>query len=202
MHIIGILLKVIAVIAALINPVYSQITLPSDYPVYKDGKLTIPRIDIETESGKYQEVEFQFENSTNSWKLLNFVTSEISRRDHVIKVETVIVDSFPVQVFLRVNAYVPSPCGFSTPINQIRKGNKFEITMHLIPKTFPPGRNITDIVLCSQFVVFYEQNIPLWTYGLPAGTYEYSVNDTHTGTFTLSKENRFAPSSPNIGQRD
>ena len=38
-------------------------------------------------------------------------------------------------------------------------------------------------------LVPYEKIIPLEVYGLPAGTYGYSVNGIPAGTFTLTKDN-------------
>ena len=182
MRVTGILLKTIAIITVLMDPVYSQVTYPSDYPVYKDGKLTIPRVDTDTQSGNYQKVEFQFDRSTDSWKLIRLVKTEITPGRRVEKVEAVIVGSSPVQVFLKVNGEF-NGCEFFQQINQTLKDNKFVISLHLGPNPIPPD------MLCTAAVVPYEKIIPLEVYGLRAGTYEYSVNGTHTGTFTLSKDN-------------
>lgn len=53
--------------------------------------------------------------------------------------------------------------------------------MHFAPP--PPGTE------CMQVVEPFEKTIPLQVYGLPAGTYEYSVSGEHTGTFTLIRDN-------------
>lgn len=185
MHVTGTIIKIIAIVAVLINPVYSQITYPSDYPVYKDGKLTIPRVDTDTQSGNYQKVEFQFDNSTNSWKLLDFVETKITPGPATYgeKVEAVVVDSSPIQVFLKVSGEFSNGCAFFQQINQTLKNNKFEITLHVGPNPFPPD------IACTAALVPYEEIIPLEVYGLPAGTYDYSVNGEHTGSFTLTRDN-------------
>jgi hypothetical protein len=98
-------------------------------------------------------------------------------------VEAIIVDSSPVQVFLKLSGQFSNGCAYFQQINQALKNNTFKITLHLGPNPFPSG------IACTLSLVPYEKIIPLEVYGLPAGTYEYSVNEQHTGTFTLSKDN-------------
>jgi len=183
MHFAGFFLNVTAIALLLINPAFSENSTPSDYPVYKDGKLTIPRVDTDAQTGNYQKVEFQFDNSTNSWKLINYIETKVSPESTAYqeKVEVIIVDSSPLQVFLKINGYLGS-CNFFQQINQKLKGSKFEVVLHVGPNPFPP-----DIV-CTANAVFFEKIIPLQVYGLPAGTYEYQVGE-HTGSFSLNKDN-------------
>lgn len=157
----------------------------SDYPVYRDGKLTIPRIDTDAQPGNFQKAEFQFENSTNSWKLNQFVETKITPGPATYdeKVEAILIDSSPAQVFLKITGKFSNGCAFFQQINQVLKGNTFEIILHVGPNPFPPE------IACTAALVPYEKIIPLEVYGLPAGTYGYSVNGTHTGTFTLTKDN-------------
>ncbi|MEQ1778025.1 MAG: hypothetical protein ABL863_05745, partial [Nitrosomonas sp.] len=78
MQLFKIIFLVVAASALPMNPVFSQQNTPaSDYPIFKDGKLTIPRIDTEEQAGNYQKAEFQFDDSTNSWKLLNYIETKI-----------------------------------------------------------------------------------------------------------------------------
>lgn len=42
----------------------------------------------------------------------------------------------------------------------------------------------------------YRTTVPLKVYGLPAGTYTYTVNGTASGTLTLSRDNKFAEDCP------
>jgi hypothetical protein len=179
------LLAITAITLLSINPALSQTSTPSDYPVYKDGKLTIPRVDTEAQTGNYQKVEFQFDNSSNSWKLINLVETKIipGPATYAEKVEAIITNSSPVQVFLKISGEFSTGCEFFQQINQTLKNNKFEISLHLGPNPFPPD------IACAQSLVPYEKIIPLEVYDLPAGTYEYSVNGEHTGSFTLTKDN-------------
>ncbi len=186
MQLFKIIFLVVAASALPMNPVFSQQNTPaSDYPIFKDRKLTIPRIDTEEQAGNYQKAEFQFDDSTNSWKLLNYIETKIvpGPATYEEKVEAIIIDSSPVQVFLKVSGQFSNGCAYFQQINQTLKNNTFKITLHLGPNPFPSG------IACTLSLVPYEKIIPLEVYGLPAGTYEYSVNEQHTGTFTLSKDN-------------
>lgn len=170
----------------MIGPAYSQQNNPSsDYPLFKDGKLTIPRVDTEAQSGNYQNVELQFDDSTNSWKLLKFTETKIvpGPATYEEKVEVITVNSFPVQVFLKVSGKFAHGCAYFQQINQTVKNNAFEITLHVGPNPFPPN------IACTQSLAPYEKIIPLEVYGLSAGIYQYNVNGEHTGSFTLARDN-------------
>ncbi len=185
MYLIGNMLKIVAIVLLLTNPVLAQTSLSSDYPVYKNGKLTIPRVDTETQTGSFQKAEFQFDSSTNTWKLLTFIETPITPGPvtYEEKVEVIVTASSPVQVFLKISGEFSSGCAHFQQINQILKNNIFEVTLHIGPNP-PPS----DIV-CTLALVPYEKIIPLEVYGLPAGTYGYSVNGEHTGSFTLAQDN-------------
>ena len=91
----------IGITVLLVSLVFSQRnTHASDYPIFRDGKLIIPRVDTDAQPGSFQNAEFQFEASTNSWKLNQFVETKITSGPVTSdeKVEAVIVDSSPVQV--------------------------------------------------------------------------------------------------------
>ncbi len=54
MQLFRIIFLVVAASVLLMNSVFSQQNTPaSDYPTFKDGKLTIPRIDTEEQTGNY-----------------------------------------------------------------------------------------------------------------------------------------------------
>lgn len=167
------------------NAAFSQNTPATDYPTYRDGTLTIPRVDTDAQTGNYQKVEFQLDSATNTWKLVNFVEAKVNPGPATYgqKVEAIVTDSSPVQVFLKISGEFSNGCEYFQQINQILKNNKFEITLHLGPNPVPSG------IFCTMALVSYEKVIPLEVYGLPAGTYEYSVNSEHTGTFSLAKDN-------------
>lgn len=176
----------IGVIASLIVPILSQPNAnASDYPLFRDGKLTIPRVDTDAQLGNFQNAEFQYDHSTNRWKLNHFVETKIAPGPvtYEEKVEAIVVDTSPVQVFLKITGQFSDGCTFFQQINQVLKDHTFEIILHVGPNPIPPD------IACTMALVPYEKIIPLEVYGLSAGTYEYIVNGTHTGTFTLSKDN-------------
>ncbi len=182
---LNLFLPVVTILVLLSNTAFSQNTPATDYPTYRDGTLTIPRVDTDAQAGNYQKVELQLESATNTWRLVNFVETKINPGPvtYEEKVEVIVTDSSPVQVFLKISGQFGSGCEYFQQINQVLKNNKFEITLHLGPN--PPSPDI----LCTMALVPYEKIIPLEVYGLPAGDYEYSVNGEHTGTFTLTKDN-------------
>ena len=185
MFLFKILLKVTLINLLLVNSVFSQTTAVNEFPSYKDGKLTIPRVDTDGQASNFQKVELQLDSATNTWKLVNFVETKVSPGPATYgeKVEVIVTDSSPVQVFLKISGEFANGCAFFQQINQILKNNKFEITLHLGPNPSPPD------LICTTALVPYEKIVPLEVYGLPAGTYEYSVNGEHTGSFTLTKDN-------------
>ncbi|MXS83918.1 hypothetical protein ABD07_12570 [Nitrosomonas oligotropha] len=176
----------IGITVLLASLVFSQRNVhASDYPVFRDGKLIIPRVDTDAQPGNFQNAELQFESSTNSWKLNKFVETKITPGPATYdeKVEAIIVDSSPVQVFLKITGEFSNGCGYFQQINQVLKDNTFEVILHAGPNPFPEG------IACTMALVPYEKIIPLEVFGLPAGTYGYSVNGIPAGTFTLTKDN-------------
>lgn len=160
----------------------------SDYPVYRDDMLIIPRVDTDEQTGLFQDGVFQYDPTVSAWRLIAFDTYPIPRKDGiggkrlaVEKVEKIITDTSPVQVFLKITGYFSDGCGGLKQINQRLNGNSFEITLH--GKRPPPG------IVCMLAIVSFEKIIPLEVYGLPAGTYEYSVNRELFGTFDLTADN-------------
>lgn len=178
-------LQAATIFVLLSNTAFSQNTPATDYPTYRDGTLTIPRVDTDTQTGNFQKVELQLDSATNTWKLVNFVETKVSPRPATYgeEVEVIVTDSSPVQVFLKISGEFANGCAFFQQINQILKNNKFEITLHVGPN--PPPSDL----ICTMALVPYEKIIPLEVYGLPAGDYEYSVNGEHTGSFTLTTDN-------------
>lgn len=183
MYLFGISLQAIAITFLLANSAFSQDTAIIEHPVYKDGKLTIPRVDTEAQAGNFQGAEFQFDDATNMWKLLNYKETTIIPGQSIFlgSVSTIATDFIPTQVFLMIKGDLPTPCHHFGQINQRLKGNKFEVSMHLSPP--PPN------TFCIQVTQSFEEIVPLQVYGLPAGTYEYTVNGQHDGTFSLTIDN-------------
>lgn len=184
MYPLKIFLTVITISFLLINCAFSQNTPITGYPTYRDGILTIPRVDTDAQAGNFQDTTFQFDSVTNTWRLLDYKETVIVPGRGLVPdtVEIIVTSSSPIQVFLKISGFTsPSPCNEFGQINQRLETNKFEVTMHVVPGS-------SDIT-CAAVVVPYEKIIPLAVYGLPAGTYGYSFNGEHTGTFSLSVDN-------------
>lgn len=168
------------------NSVLAQEGKPASvFPSYKDGKLTIPRIDTDLQAGNYQDVELQLNTTTGAWELINYretlITPDPPKYISLNSVEVIKQGGVPVQVFLKVLGDFPNGCGGFKQINQRIEGNRFVITIHTPP--------ISTEVGCTASLVPFEKIIPLNIYGLTAGTYEYSVNGEHDGSFTLTQDN-------------
>jgi len=96
----------------------------------------------------------------------------------VEEIDFLTLESFPVQIFVIASGYLPNPCTEIYQNSQEREGNTFFITI----KTYrSPGFYI-------QVLAPFEEVIPLYVYGLLAGTYTVEVNGVQ-GTFDLEIDN-------------
>jgi hypothetical protein len=96
----------------------------------------------------------------------------------VEEIDILTLESFPVQIFVIASGYLPDPCTEIYQINQEREGNTFFITIETYRS---PG-------FCIQVLAPFEEVIPLYVYGLPAGTYTVEVNGVQ-GSFGLEIDN-------------
>ena len=96
----------------------------------------------------------------------------------VEEIEIIILESFPVQVFVKASGYLPNPCIEIDTITQKREGNDFYITIKTLP--------LSDI--CIPMITSFEEVISLEVYGLPAGTYTVDVNGVQD-SFILEMDN-------------
>lgn len=174
-----------AVVSSLlfINSASADGTTGLPHPLYRDGTLTIPRVDTVEQAGRFQNVELQFNATNNTWSLLNYKESIVipGKGVYIDKVEIVVTDSLPVQVFVKVTGNLPSPCYSMGQINQRLKDGKFEVALHSF--------QMETITACAAVLVPFEKIIPLEVYGLSAGNYEYQVNGDHSGSFSLAADN-------------
>lgn len=94
-------------------------------------------------------------------------------------VEAVFLESFPLQVQLKVEGYFPDGCTEIESTEVERQGNVFDVTL----RTARPAD-----VACTEAIEPFEVNIPLDVYGLPAGEYSVDVNGVET-SFTFEQDN-------------
>lgn len=169
--------------------------LGEQHPFYSSGNLHIPRIDTHNQPGLYQDAMLQFDPAIDAWRLESVVTVPITD-DRIKQVEVIVTESLPAQVYLQMSGEFSFSC----------RGHRYSISER---RTAEPGSGPTnekfevavafddhsaDETLCTikdnlSFIIH-----PLQVYGLVAGTYEYVINGTHTGTFELKSDN-ILPSS-------
>lgn len=156
-----------------------------DYPVYRNGTLTVPRVDTDEQIGLFQNGVFQYDGSIDAWRLKDYQIAPVF--DIFLleenSVEVIVKESLPAQVFLKVKGSFPSPCGKIDRINHRLKDDRFEVVITV-------GNTVSDVALCATVVTPFETVVPLPVYGLPAGTYTYIVNGKMTGSFELKSDNK------------
>ncbi len=162
----------------------------ADYPVYSDdGVLTLPRVDIPEQVGKYQEVTFRL-TPQGVFELSGIQvlgTQKLGSVPWVNTVEVIKTATFPVSVYLRASGWT-SGCSYSGPgrIHQRLEGTRFDV-----------GLSVSHTDAYANFEIFctlemrdFKMTVPLEVYGLSAGTYSYNVHGI-TGTFSLESDNKF-----------
>ncbi len=97
----------------------------------------------------------------------------------VENIEILILESFPVQIYVIAKGYLPDGCTEIGDITKRMDGNTFTVTV----ETIRPAD-----MMCTQAIVPYEKSIPLDVYGLKAGTYSVVVNSVR-GSFELTMDN-------------
>lgn len=195
--------SIMLILLAMASTVFGE-EPPSDYPSYQNGIITIPRMDIFEQLGIVQDIKLNL-TEQGDWRLTEFKavgtsvgTQTVLTRPFVETVEIIITDTFPVQVFLKVSGLFTYGCIKMGKIPQQLKDNRFEVVMYA---EVPNPNEFT----CTANITPFEEIIPLTVYGLSAGTYEYRLSGvssfdstaesllpkTYTGTFVLTKDNKF-----------
>ncbi len=174
---------IIAVLATNVGAESASVLNNNNVPSYKNGVLTIPRVDTSYQIGDYQDARFTYDPQLNAWILRDVNPAKFNSANPRIKSVNVSVidDSFPTQVFLQVVG--DFTCGELGQINTGREGNLFEVQISVIPT--PPGQ------LCTQNITEFVRVIQLDVYRLDAGDYQYSINGGNSGTFSLTESNKF-----------
>ena len=156
------------------NPLYSANT----------SRLTINAVDAENQPGIFQDVVIEYARD-DLWRLVNMREGVLL--PHIEQVELVQTSSHPVQVFLRIKGAFPSGCGAIGEISQRQAGNTFTVSVYYKNDAWltSPGQ-----VVCTLAIVNFSRVIPLQTYGLTAGTYQYVLNNKFSGMFSLHTDNQ------------
>ena len=97
----------------------------------------------------------------------------------VENIQILILESFPVQIQVIAEGYLPDGCTEIDEIKTEREGNTFNISISTIrPKD----------AICTQALESFTEAIPLDVKGLKAGNYTVNVNGV-TGSFELTVDN-------------
>jgi hypothetical protein len=178
-----------------VSPAFGKDFPENEHPTYQNGTLTIPRIDTADQIGKFQDVKLSL-TEQGDWRLVD-VKIPLGG-PYVDTVQTVVTETFPFQVFLKVNGFFTDGCTFLGRIAQRVKDKRFEVVMSAQSDAKPPEYS------CTANVPKFEKIISLPVYDLSAGTYEYSLGGvfainvdkegsspkTFTGTFNIPRDNK------------
>jgi hypothetical protein len=155
------------------------------HPLYERGRLYVPRVDTAAQPGKFGAGIFEFDPASGNWKLLSVSERKPPADPGPLPgfdVQATVTDSFPVQVILQIRDIYIASCVFSGDVSQRLNGQTIEVLVH--PGTLPPTGGV-----CTDPLSFFDIDVPLKVYGLPAGTYEYTVNGKLLGSFVLGMDN-------------
>jgi len=155
------------------NPLYSAST----------SRLTIKAVDAENQLGIYQDVVIEFARD-DLWRLVSMREGVLL--PHIQHVDLVQTSSHPVQVFLRIRGEFPSGCGEIGEISQQQVGNNFNVSVYYKNEDWLQNPHLS---VCTMIVRGFSHVIPLQTYGLAAGSYEYNLNNKFKGLFALQSDN-------------
>jgi inhibitor of cysteine peptidase len=98
---------------------------------------------------------------------------------NVESIDILTLESFPVQIHVIAEGYLPDGCTEIDEVNTEREGNVFNINI--------TTKRPKD-VMCTQAIEDFEKTIPLDVQDLKAGNYTVNVNGV-TGSFELAVDN-------------
>jgi inhibitor of cysteine peptidase len=104
---------------------------------------------------------------------------ERGQNAYVDEIDVMLLESFPVQVNVRVQGNLPDGCTYLDEIEEQREGNTITVTIWTVRD---------PEAMCTMALVPFEEVISLDAEGLPAGEYTVVVQD-QTDTFRLDVDN-------------
>lgn len=159
---------------------YPDNSVVADYPVYSNNTLTIPTVGFDNNPAAYLDVEL-VQTEAGKWQLTQARQSSLI--DVIDSVEVVRVDSFPVQIFLRLTGTFYNGCGQFGKVISEQENNHFQLSVYY--EWYDEA-----VTLCTENLVPFDHLIPLTVYDLNAGEYQYTLNENFSGSFLLEQDNR------------
>jgi inhibitor of cysteine peptidase len=104
---------------------------------------------------------------------------ELGESVFVETADALILESFPLQVNVKIIGNLPDACTTIYQTESERDGNTFRIKILTLRE---------KEVMCAQVLTPFEVSVPLDVMGLPAGAYRVSVNDLNA-EFTFTQDN-------------
>jgi len=164
-----------------------NLCLAQDTPSFEDNLLTIPIANTSDAPGIFQDIVLRLEE-TGEIELVDFKTGVELYNSSITSVEIIQTESFPVQVFVKLQGQFNNGCPAVGQIVARRENNHFTIKAYLANNIWLLN---PELILCTLSIVPYSSTTALDVYGLEAGTYTYSLNNDFTGEFTLAEANYF-----------
>lgn len=157
----------------------------ADSPSLQGQVMFLPRVDTPEQVGQYQNGTLR-RNADGTWSVLSTQAlgdGVLSNLEGIGSVVVHATDSVPSAIYLKVSGF-EARCSFMGPerVLQRRTGSHFDVNISASPR-MP--------MACATMMYPYRITVPLEVYGLPMGTYTFSVNGVR-GMFTLPRDNRFA----------
>jgi hypothetical protein len=160
-------------------------SMASDNPLYQDNpaRVSIPAVVADGVPGQFQDIQLRFKTD-DQLELVSVRDGVLL--DYIQKVEAFRTNTSPVQVFLEITGQLPNGCARIGQVHQTRDNNAFAVSVFFKNDEWLTGAPVA----CTLAMVPFKHVMPLDVYDLPAGVYEYSVNDEFSGSFTLTTDNR------------
>lgn len=158
----------------------------SENPVYEENpsRVSIPAVTAGDQHGVYQDLELRFKDSSQ----LELVSvQEGVLLNYIHQVDVFQTHTLPVQVFLEIRGEFPSGCGKIGHVVQNLDDATVRVNVYFENDEWL--RN-PSLVPCTLAMRPFKKIIPVNAYGLPAGVYQYKLNNEFTGSFTLAADNR------------
>jgi hypothetical protein len=156
----------------------------SENPLYEENpsRVSIPAVTAGDQYGAYQDLALRFKDS-DTLELVS--VQEGVLLNYINQVKVLKPNTVPAQVFLEISGEFPSGCGKIGHIVQHEANGLISVNVYFENDDWL--RN-PELVPCTLAMRPFREVIPLQVYGLSAGEYQYTLNNTFTGSFTLAAD--------------